>query len=228
MSETSCWIGLFSKFVNFHLKVVIARKSPARTTLFKGVSFHWWNDRKRARKSQPHACADVLQLCPRRADISRLLDARGKRSIRWVGMISTKRNELFMNAFYLVPTFHSLWGWDMFLNFSETFPTEALVSCSQNYPWQVRIGHGTKSKCTARGRRNISWETTSRPSAYRKATLRRIIVIPTAFGTGAAVFQTGFRKIADIRQQKSKNAIWNCQSEIQTIVERWVVASELG
>lgn len=161
-------------------------------------------------------------------DISRLLDARAKRSSRWVGIISTKRDELFMNAFYLVPTFHSLWGWNMFLTFSKTFPTEAPVGCSQNYPWQVRIGHGTKSKCTARGRRNISWETTSRPSAYRKAILRRTIVIPTAFGTGAALFQTGFRKIADIRQRKSEKAIWNCQSEIQTVVERWVVASELG
>ena len=43
-------------------KVVIARKSPARTTMFKGLNFHWSNDRKRARKSEPHACADVLQL----------------------------------------------------------------------------------------------------------------------------------------------------------------------
>lgn len=162
-----------------------------------------------------------------RADISRLLDARAKRSSRWVGIISTRGDELFMNAFYLVPTFHSLWGWNMFLTFSKTFPTEAPVGCSQNYPWQVRIGHGTKSKCTARGR-NISWETTSRPSAYRKAILRRTIVIPTAFGTGAALFQTGFRKIADIRQRKSEKAIWNCQSEIQTVVERWLVASELG
>ena len=46
-------------------KVVIARKSSARTTLCKGVNFHWWTDRKRARKSQPHACADVFHLSPR-------------------------------------------------------------------------------------------------------------------------------------------------------------------
>ena len=35
-------------------KVVITRKSPARATLFKGVN---------APESQPHACADVFQLC---------------------------------------------------------------------------------------------------------------------------------------------------------------------
>ena len=47
----------FSRHVSIRLckllKVVFARKSPARTTLFKGVNFHWPNDRKRARKSQP-------------------------------------------------------------------------------------------------------------------------------------------------------------------------------
>ena len=48
---------------SFLSKVVIARKSPARTSLFKAVNFHWSNDRKRAKKSQPHACADVFQLC---------------------------------------------------------------------------------------------------------------------------------------------------------------------
>ena len=40
-------------------KVIITQKTPARTTLFKGVNY----DRKRARKSQPYACADVFQLC---------------------------------------------------------------------------------------------------------------------------------------------------------------------
>ena len=34
-------------------KVLIARKLPASTTSFKGLNFHWSNDRKRARKSQP-------------------------------------------------------------------------------------------------------------------------------------------------------------------------------
>ena len=227
MSETSCWIGLFSKFVNFHLVKSGNRQEITRkNNVVQGGKLSLM---KRSKTRQKESTARMRR---RFAALSascwhKSFIGRKEKAIRWVGMISTKRNELFMNAFYLVPTFHSLWGWDMFLTFSETFPTETLVSCSQNYPWQVRIGHGTKSKCTARGRRNISWETTSRPSAYRKATLRRTIVIPTAFGTGAAVFQTGFRKIADIRQRKSKNAIWNCQSEIQTLVERWVVASEL-
>ena len=44
-------------------KVVIARESPKGTTSFKVLTFHWSNDRKCARKSQPHACADVFQLC---------------------------------------------------------------------------------------------------------------------------------------------------------------------
>ena len=45
-------------------KVVIARESPTVTTSFKVLTFHWSNDRKCARKSQQHACADVFQLCP--------------------------------------------------------------------------------------------------------------------------------------------------------------------
>ena len=41
----------------------VAHRVTAITTLFKAVKPHWSNDRKRARKSQPHACADVFQLC---------------------------------------------------------------------------------------------------------------------------------------------------------------------
>ena len=62
--QTSCWIGLFSKFVKFHLvkcgnRLGITRKN----NVVHGGKLSLIKDRKRARKSQPHACADVFQLC---------------------------------------------------------------------------------------------------------------------------------------------------------------------
>ena len=67
MSETSCWIRLFSKFVKFHLFKSGNRQEITRKhNVVRGAKLSLINDGKSARKSQPHACADVFQLCPMR------------------------------------------------------------------------------------------------------------------------------------------------------------------
>ena len=88
-------------------KVVIARKSPARTTLFKGVNFHW-NARKRTRKSQPHVCAGVFQLCPHPVHKCRRYVCKDRTPHRELRVL------LFTNS-----------GWDLYhpTSLCETWPT---------------------------------------------------------------------------------------------------------
>ena len=60
MSETSCTIGLSSKFVKFHLVQGGNRQEITRNNnVVQGGKISLI----RRSKSQPHACADVFQLC---------------------------------------------------------------------------------------------------------------------------------------------------------------------